>query len=329
MNNYESLKKKSAGTLSVIIAFLLILELLSMVMLFSRLVGFAPKMSENVFSLTESGENTTVRMGKMQEDGSIVFDNTEANLPKASMLMANIGRFVMPANVSGSKGQVPGYSIYDEDTVWEANTNVEIFKFSYENGEGMVTVQGNGDDKVIAPGTQNDYSFTLENSGSVALDYEMEMEAYFSNDEYAIPVTVRLTQKNGGYLLGGDDKREDVLALNNVYTEATLGAGRYATYTLDWEWAFEGDDEYDTLLGNLAAEGEDLSLTIVIRTIATQSADPECSDGEETPELGDDGSFIWWFILALLALVGMAVVLKTKKKQAVLIYNEEDEQENS
>ena len=236
--------------------------------------------------------------------------------------MANIGAFVIPANVSGSKGPVPGYSVYDENTVWQANTNVEIFKFSYENGEGKVTVDGLGD-KVIAPGTQNDYSFTLENSGNVALDYTMEMEAYFSNEKYAIPVTVRLTQKNGGYLIGNDDTREDVLALNNVHTEATLGAGRYATYTLDWEWAFEGDDEFDTMLGNLAAEGEDLSLTIVIRTLAMQSADPECSDGEETPELGDDGSFIWWFLIALAALVAIALVIRGGKREADIIYNEE------
>ena len=75
----------------------------------------------------------------------------------------------------------------------------------------------------------------------------------------------------------------------------------------------------------MAAAGEDLSLTIVIRTTAMQSADPECSDGEDTPVLGDDGSFGWWFVIALLALVGLALVFKTKKAQAEIIYNEENQ----
>lgn len=324
MNEYKSLKKKRSGALSIIIALLIILEMCSLVMLFGRLTGFSNGMSENVFSLTETSGATTVRMGKMQEDGSITFTDETATAPKTNIntFTAKIGAFITPVNISGSKGPVPGYSVYDENTVWQAHTDVEIFKFSYKNGEGKVTVDGVGD-KVIAPGTQNDYTFTLENSGTVALDYTMEMEAYFSNEEYAIPVTVRLIEKNGGYIIGNDETREDVLALNNVYTEATLGAGRYATYTLDWEWAFEIDDEFDTMLGNLAAEGEDLSLTIVIRTIAMQSADPECSDGEETPVLGDDGSFIWWFLIALAALVAIALVIRGGKREADIIYNEE------
>ena len=327
MTEYKNLKKKSVGALGIIIALLIVLELCALAMLFSRLTFFAPKMSENVFSLTESGKNTTVRMGYMREDGSIDFENETASLPKTTLpaFMARIAGFALTADASGNKGPVPGYSVYDENTVWQANTNVEIFKFSYENGEGMITVQGSGEDKVIAPGTQNEYTFTLENSGTIGLDYVLEMEAFFSNEEYAIPVTVRLTEKNGGYILGSDETREDVLALNTVNTESTLGAGRYATYTLDWEWAFEGNDEYDTLLGNMAAAGEDLSLTIVIRTTAMQSANPECSDGEDTPVLGDDGSFVWWFVIALLALVGLALVFKTKKAQAEIIYNEENQ----
>jgi hypothetical protein len=39
-------------------------------------------------------------------------------------------------------------------------------------------------------------------------------------------------------------------------------------YILQWRWPFDIDDEYDTMLGNLAVE-EDISLTIVIRTTAS------------------------------------------------------------
>ncbi len=325
MNEYKSLKNKKSGILGIVIAFLIVLELCSVAMLVTRMTGYSYNRDANIFSLTESGGPTTVRVGYKQSDGSVVYPE-KACAP--AFLPINIARLVLPANISGTtseeiEGEVPGFSVSDKDKVWEATTDVEIFKVSYENGEGSVTVNGAGD-KVIAPGTSNVYTFTLENSGEYALDYLLETEAFFSNEEYAIPVTVRLSC-NDGYILGGEASFSDVMELNNVSEAKTLGAGRYSTYSLEWQWAFEGDDEYDTLLGNMAAEGEDLSLTIVIRTTATQSSDTDSSEGENTPVLGDDGSLVRWFIIALLALVALVYVSSPRKRKAELIDNEETE----
>ena len=109
---------------------------------------------------------------------------------------------------------------------------------------------------------------------------------------------------------------EEVLELNRVDLQSTLGAGRQATYVLDWKWDFEGDDEYDTLLGNLAADGEELFLTIVIETVATQCSDPDNSSGD-LPPTGDDNSTFVWLLAAILAFAGIYIVLMAKKRHPI------------
>lgn len=313
MDEYKSLGKKKRSVFSVMLACLLVCELCCAVMLVYRLSGFSAGRSKNVFSLTESSPMTDVRVGYLSPDGTVVFpDQQLASVrPRMSMMIGGI----LPIDVSHNEsieGEVSGFFVSDADKVWQATTDVEIFKTSYENGEAKITVDGDGD-KVIAPGTENSYSFTLQNSSDSALGYTLEMEAYFSNPDKPIPVTVRLQGSDGGYFLGGESTYVDVMQLNTVSYEHALGAGRYATYTLDWQWSFEGDDAYDTELGNLAVF-EDQSLTIVIRTVATQYEDPEYSGGD-LPITGDDFSFLWWLLAALLALFAIRYVILARKRE--------------
>lgn len=156
----------------------------------------------------------------------------------------------------------------DETQVWSAETAVEIFRVSYENDEGVVTAAGNDGGKLVAPGTEGKYTFWLKNGGTTTARYTMEMEAYLSPEEAALPVQVRVADSDGTYLTGGDGQWVDVLELNGVYDAAGLASGGRAQYTLEWQWPFEqGEDEYDTTLGNWA-EREDLTLTVVIKTVA-------------------------------------------------------------
>ncbi len=307
MNDYKSLKKKNTGAFGVLLALLLLFEACALVMLGSRLISYSGGPSENVFSLLHSDARTTVRVGYMDDQGNITFPESTATLPTPPSAL-NAFRLLDES----IQGEVSDFRITDANTVWQGNTNVEIFKISYQNGEEKITVDG-GTDKVIAPGTSNQYSFTLDNSGEFALDYTMTIKAWFGNDEYAIPVTARLRVADGGYAVGSEDSYEDVLALNRVMCETTLGAGRQHTYVLDWQWAFEGDDVYDTFLGNLAAAGEEVSLTIAIETVATQSIDPDSSSGD-LPPTGDDNSALWWMCAALLAMAGIYLVLQAKNR---------------
>lgn len=180
----------------------------------------------------------------------------------------------------------------DDKQVWSAETEVEIFRISYENSDETVTVEGIDGDKLIAPGTSNSYSFWLQNGGNAAVRYTVELEAYISPEDTALPVLARVANGEETYITGGDyDPWVNVAELNGVNDAGTLAAGRRAEYTLEWQWPFEQDDdeydtdEYDTWLGNLAAasesEDEDLTLTIVIKTVA----EADTSDGGGTQPL--------------------------------------------
>ena len=218
----------------------------------------------------------------------------------------------------------PDITVHDDVRTWETETKVDIFKIAYENGEAVVTVDGMGD-KVIAPGTGNEYTFYLKNTGNVMLDYTLEIEAFFTPDTQPIPVEARLRGYDGTYLLGAEDTWADVLELNQVKDEASISVNRYAYYTLEWEWPYEsGDDAYDTFLGNMAVN-EDLTLTIVIRTVAT-GEDMATEIHSKPVGSGDNMNLLGWIVLATTAMLAVVFIIICKKR---LIKSDESEQEHA
>ena len=216
----------------------------------------------------------------------------------------------------------PDITVHDDVRTWETETKVDVFKIAYENGEAVVTVDGMGD-KVIAPGTGNEYTFYLKNTGNVMLDYTLKIEAFFTPDTQPIPVEARLKGYDGTYLLGAEDSWADVLALNQVKDEASISVNRYAYYTLEWQWPYEsGDDAYDTLLGNMAAN-EDLTLTIVIKTVAT-GEDMATEIHTKPVGSGDNTNLLGWIGLAATAMPAVVFIIIRKKR---LIKSDESEQE--
>ena len=158
------------------------------------------------------------------------------------------------------------YIIEDEHgTVWNTDTQIDIFKSTYENSSHEITVAGENGRKVIAPGTENDYTFSLRNNGTGALDYKMTMNAFFTGlpDGKIIPVEVRVSSMNG-WLLGDDTTWAPVLELATVEDSAVLQPSVSAVYTLEWRWPYDGgQDDLDTWL---ASQNEDFALTIGIDT---------------------------------------------------------------
>ncbi|MBR5447914.1 MAG: hypothetical protein IKV40_05780 [Clostridia bacterium] len=214
----------------------------------------------------------------------------------------------------------PGFEVDDERNAWTTETQVEIFKLSYENGEAKITVASSDGDKVIAPGTENAYTFKLKNTGNVALDYTVDVDAYVTPDDVSLPVTARLNRYDGEWIVGSGEGYVDIPTLDTAYDSGVLGAGKYTYYTLDWQWPFEsGNDEYDTLLGNLAAEGEDITLTIVIKTTAEADYTETGSPGITPPQTGDISQETLWLVLggssAVLLVIMIAAQLVDKRKR--------------
>ena len=172
------------------------------------------------------------------------------------------------------------FSVSDDNTIWGTNTKVDIFRTSYENGQHNITVASGNGDKIIAPGTENSYTFKLKNSISVPMDYTVTVNAWFTPDDVSIPVTCRLSRYDGHWVAGGDAAWLYVPAFDGAEDTAVLSPESYVTYTLDWQWPFEGNDALDTALGQRANE-EDLSLTIEIVTTATAVFDDEPDDPDD------------------------------------------------
>lgn len=303
MNGYASLRKKNNGT-ALAVSALALCVVLSASVLCERLAAYTTRDRIHYIPLTKSEGITTVLTGQPDENGDIHFAEAAAFRPQQPVVLAYSP--ILTAN---------WFRVVDENTVWQGETDIEIFRLSYENGQGQITVQSGSGQKVIAPGTSNTYSFSLENTGSHAVEYSMTMEAYFTDGTHTIPVNARVYDKYGNYYAGTEEAMVDVLELNGVSDSGILKAGYIMPYTLQWEWPFEEDDAYDTMLGNLAVE-EDISLTIVINTTASYTPDPPSGGDGEPPKTGDTA--IMWTMGAMAAsgaaLLVLLILPKRRKK---------------
>ena len=287
--------KKSASWIGVVVAILILLELASMTVLFSRMVTYTQAKFANVLSLID-------------EPGTV----TESVADPAA------------GTTSGTDTTVSDTEGFKKHPEFRMEAEVEIFKFTYDE-TGKITVIGpeGNEDKLIAPGTSNLYQFTLANPGDVALDYHLEMEAYVTGTDLWLPVNARVWDYTGKYLVGSPEEMPDVMELNTVSEDAELGAGRNAVYNLEWEWPFERPDEngditendiYDTMLGNLAVD-EDLTLHIVIRTVAEYDETPDNPNaGVNTPPTGDETMTDFFLVLMALSFLGICVLLLYSRK---------------
>ncbi len=169
----------------------------------------------------------------------------------------------------------PNVDVVDSNAYWSGDTVVEIFRASYENESGVLTVRSAFNDKVIAPGTANSYYFDIKNTGNVGVDYTVqtfaELTSEVSGKSFLIPLEVRFYRMGGDYMLGSEQDYESMYEINGLKQQGELGKNRYARYVLDWQWPFEGNDELDTMLGNLAAEGGEIRVALRLLVTATMN----------------------------------------------------------
>lgn len=281
--NTNSKKTKSSGNLIAMILILVLCLAVSVSLLFSRVIPYTSAKFVNVHYLTDSSNSNSANSS------------------------ADSGEVQMETYISDDEAHNPEFHMEAEE---------KIFKLTYDE-TGNVTVEG-ADDKLIAPGTSNIYQFTLANTGDVALDYTMTMEAYYTGTDLWIPVEARVWDHTNRYLLGSSDDKVDVLEVNKVEESAELGAGRYAVYNLEWEWPFErGDDIYDTMLGDLAVDN-DLELHVVIRTTAMHDNEPDNPDAGlvKPPRTGDESQLVLLCLLSGGSFAGLCIMIFALSKSS-------------
>ena len=290
-NNANNNAARKRALLIAILLLLIICVAVTATILFFRLSDFSEGGKDSVIDIVPTGD---------PDPAPTDDDSDDETVPGTT------------ANTDPMATADPSFIAYDDNVVWSTNTEVEIFRISYEDGEANITVNSANGDKVIAPGTENEYTFYLKNTGNIPVVYTVWMEAEFSKEDAPIPVEVKVNDFGGRYYIGTESLWEDVLRLNEFKQSGELSVNNYASYTLNWQWLFEnGMDEYDTYLGNLAGE-EDVTLIIKIHTVASADADAMGgmpTTGDETPVT------LLWVVLALSSGLLILVLFLGRKKK--------------
>lgn len=228
----------------------------------------------------------------------------------------------------------PGFSVEDQDQVWGTETRIDLFDTEYYGVGRDITVRSENGDRLIAPGTESEYTFNLKNTGNVAMDYSVSLDVnlHMEDSEVSLaefPLGVRLRHYSGEYLLGDGENWVSVEMMEEYLEEDTLAVNNYAWYTIEWKWLFEEDiiddherlhlnvgDELDTLLGNISAESP-VNLSVSITTMAKPCADMDAIGGVDQ-YAGDEASRgfthrqiggrlrLWPFLILVLLLCAVA-----------------------
>lgn len=192
---------------------------------------------------------------------------------------------------------------YVEDVTAATTTQaINLFADSYTyNGKTYAESLSNGN--IVAPGLKGEYTFELGGTFETRFTLDLDLVKDYADDSYN---TVTLAngydplrfQVETYYNTSAWVRYEDLdLALQNAFVKdgnlVELEPGVYATKNtkeyviIRWAWAYDEidakiinsladcDDEYDTLLGNKAADGEDLEVKLTIRATATQVQNPD------------------------------------------------------
>lgn len=226
----------------------------------------------------------------------------------------NGGQPVGGGHTSDGRPARPGFQASDSNKIWGKQTDIELFRVSYENGEHVITAAGARGQEIVAPGTENDYTFNLTNTGNVSIAYRVSAVAVLSDGQnrFDIPLKLRLSDYTGRYLIGRADSWADFESLGTFSENASLAAGHYTAYTIEWQWPYEwGDDAFDTMLGNLAVD-RDLVLTVTINVTAEASSDPNEPGG--IPQTGDNSALLSG-VMAVSGAVFILLLISLKKQK--------------
>lgn len=191
---------------------------------------------------------------------------------------------------------------------------IQVFYAEYGK-DGEITVKSDFGDKVVAPGTENSYNLYVRNVGKVPISYILEAESRITVDvngqQTEIPIEASFYTPRSSYLLGGEENLENLGKLDGVKDSSGLSPEHQAKYTLCWSWPFDGDDEFDTLLGNLAAEGEELTVKVAFNVTAAYN--PNAGGG--SPITGGSSNIGLWVALFVISTFTLIILLFLRKRE--------------
>lgn len=304
--------KRSKKTVLMCVV-LSILVIVSFAYLFSALKPFIIKdhkpvieLVPNKDSIQNNGSSSQIDKNQWQED---TFNKNEEETNIHSYQNYEEEYLIYPDPITPTGDEL---LVYDDDQIWTTSTDIDIFKLKADE----VNIVSLNNDKIIAPGSENEYSFYVKNNGAMLLRYDIEFLSYFDDNTTYIPVDIKL-KKDGDYILGDDANYVHVKQLDKLSDNGILATNNVSNYELMWKWSFEGDDLLDTSLGDRALD-EDVTLTIQINTVAEAEYEepapiighrPGKGPGVNT---GDEFNLILYVTVFLTSLVLLIILLKKK-----------------
>lgn len=203
----------------------------------------------------------------------------------------------------------------DENAQWQVNTDVDLFKTAYANDKGEITVKSLKDDKIIAPGTSNEYEFFIKNTGNISLSYTMLLDSVFTLSNRDLPMQVRL-RSGDRWILGSESSWLYSESLSGIIETGTVDVNKYVVYTFEWQWPFEDgrddalilNDINDTIIAE-AAVNQDVTFKLSIETqsVAAPGAVPVNGNGIELAE----PLVLWNFLSRVLfpAIIAAGIII--------------------
>lgn len=278
------MKKRKIG-LSVVVVILALLVAVSFVAISHLLIktGTANPSANIDISALVSGDNDSNKTESAVSESV----NQETEEPNPEVEEPN-----PEVELIGGKGE-----IYHKE--------IQVFCAEYDN-DGKITVKSDYGNQVVAPGTENSYDLYVRNVGNVPISYVLEAQSRITVDvngkQTEIPIKANFIDPNNNYLLGKENETDSLAKLDGVKDSSGLSPQHQAKYTLYWSWPFDGDDEFDTLLGNLAAEGEEL--TVKVAFSVTASYDPNAEGGAlMTGDSSNIGLLAALFVISAFTLI--------------------------
>ena len=148
------------------------------------------------------------------------------------------------------------FKVGEKDIATNDTFTFDLFKtIKDSNGNDNETDISPDDGTIIAPGTQGSFNLVLTNASQVTAQYAID---YTVTNTGNIPVQFSV---NGGTDWTND--LADVAASDSTKLAANSGT---TTITVQWKWAFDGDDTTDTNLGKVGTA----TLEVSAKVTATQ-----------------------------------------------------------
>ncbi len=177
-----------------------------------------------------------------------------------------------------------------EKLVWSTSENIlsngsaefRLFSDEYQN------VKSSDGDKVVAPGTESDSMVRLKNSNKEDATYIATLYVIQSSE---LPITADLVCEEGTltdeYVLPEHAADAEVIT---SYT-GVIKSEEIVDFTTEWKWEFyesDAQDQIDTALGNLAAEGKADSIVLGLYIVVegeNEVIPPQTGDRSMLPQI--------------------------------------------